>query len=403
MRCEMDGRGYLRLLGMTEEEREEVERGVAELCGAEHEQARTTGNRLREALAEGGIKWPLLASLSRWCYTEGARKSGVEGARRVSRAVFGGEILPRLATDEWRRDIETSAARGAMRAFLDDLERRGARSTGIADRAVEVGAVPVTDGGMPTGQGRLETAGSAGSHRRAECLGRGGVAQRGSRACLQRWMRERPVELADRILASSLSLSLAPAAGLEWKSPLPAEDYYEYRDDFLVPLGLEHHEAAVRRFWPARGPQWDGLGLLRLAEGKGVLLVEAKAYPREAVSDCEAHDPASLAQIDAAFRRVQSFMGVEPANWKEAAYQLANRLAFLYLLNEELQVPTWLAVIHFVNDRSHRPTSLAEWRRSFVAPFRTLGLRGDCALLDHVIPVFLEAVPSAGPSSYGDF
>ena len=58
----------------------------------------------------------------------------------------------------------------------------------------------------------------------------------------QRWVEEAPRELADRILLSSLALSLAGVSEVIWKSPLPAENYYEYRDDFLVPLRLEQHE-----------------------------------------------------------------------------------------------------------------------------------------------------------------
>jgi hypothetical protein len=197
--------------------------------------------------------------------------------------------------------------------------------------------------------------------------------------------------LADRIVASSLTLCLSQVLELRWKSPLASEDFYEYRDDFLAPLALEQHISAVRRFWPAGGPQWDALAALRFLEAQGVLLVEAKAHPGETASHCGAAHPASLAQIDSAFARVQSFMEVEPRDWKRGYYQLANRLAFLYLLNEELRIPTWLALVHFVDDDSHRSTSIAEWRRAFAEPFHSLGLRPDCPLLDRVIPVWLPA------------
>jgi hypothetical protein len=176
-----------------------------------------------------------------------------------------------------------------------------------------------------------------------------------------------------------------------WKSPLPAEDFYEYRDDFLIPLRLEQHQAAVRRFWPANGPQWDGLALLGLGERQGVLLVEAKAHPEESFSRCAAANPDSIAMIASALNRVRLAAEAEAENWTDGAYQLANRLAFLHFLNEELGVPAWLALLYFVNDTSNRPTSLGEWRRAVQAPFQLLGLKADCRLLARVCPVFVEA------------
>lgn len=48
---------------------------------------------------------------------------------------------------------------------------------------------------------------------------------------------------------------------IEWLSPLRTDDYAEYRDAaFLQKLGLAQHAAALKEFWPTRGPQWDGLG-----------------------------------------------------------------------------------------------------------------------------------------------
>lgn len=393
MKWEMNHRGDLRLVAATSAEREHADRGTREMCSARHEQAVTTGARLRQVLVDNWLPWDTLRSLSRWCYTEGAHKSGIVGAQRISRAFFDGRILPRLATDEWRRPINTQLARDTMRGFLEDLQHTSAECPSASPDA-PAAANSISAPGSPVSSteplARMETGSPAGWGRGR---GSGGPATHGSCLCLRRWIEVAPDEFAARTIASSVSLALSDLANLEWKSPLSAAGYYEYRDDFLKPLALERHAGEVRRFWPATGPQWDALALLHLRAGRGVLLVEAKAHPAESRSNCAARDPASIAQIDAALGKVQRFMGAEGADWKTGAYQLANRLAFLYLLNEELQIPTWLALVHFVEDRSHRPTSLSEWVRVAAEPFRTLGLRPDSPLLEKVILSFVPACP----------
>lgn len=158
---------------------------------------------------------------------------------------------------------------------------------------------------------------------------------------------------------------------IEWKSPLKVHDsgepYREYRDDFLLPLGLERHEGALRSFWPRNGPQWDGLGVARSDDIDGYVLVEAKAYPEEAETRSTGKAEASVDQIRAAFKATQDFMGVPRQDWSEGYYQLANRLAFLYFLNEQVGVSTWLVLVNFLDDRTHRPTDLSSWLAAYQA------------------------------------
>src|SRR5262249_17268942 len=68
---------------------------------------------------------------------------------------------------------------------------------------------------------------------------------------------------------------------INWLSPIQEDGYAEYYDEsFLERLALKDLSVALKCFWPAGGPRWDGLA--RTEQGK-VLLVEAKAYIEEAV------------------------------------------------------------------------------------------------------------------------
>jgi hypothetical protein len=211
-----------------------------------------------------------------------------------------------------------------------------------------------------------------------------GPAEKGSRFCLQNAIREGSEVLNDSILTSSPSLLLFNPS-IEWVSPLAAKGYLEHRDDILEILNMTDKEAALRTFWPKGGPQWDGLAALRGEGGApGLLLVEAKAHPGEMMSDCKA-SPESLSQIEKTLARVQSHMGVMSVDWTKKYYQLANRLAYLYFFNEIAKVPTWLALINFVDDRSYKQTSLSAWRSHYAEVFRWLGVSDRSPLLEKLI------------------
>jgi hypothetical protein len=189
------------------------------------------------------------------------------------------------------------------------------------------------------------------------------------------------------ILASAPSLTGMTA--FAWKSPLVEGNHYEYRDDFLDALGLRAHTAALREFWPAGGPQWDGLAAV-LGAREGVLLVEAKAHPAETASKCKA-GPESLQQIQRAFRMVQDAAGFPNSDWtRDEVYQLANRIAYLWFLNEKLGIPTWLALVLFVNDRSYRPTTRAQWEPHIAHLLGQLGTAGS-RIADRISVVYVDA------------
>ena len=83
--------------------------------------------------------------------------------------------------------------------------------------------------------------------------------ERGSLKWIQRAVNEGWPSLNGPILDR-----LGAQRTIAWRSPLVGDDFAEYRDsDFLELLGLGRLQATLAAFWPARGPQWDALGLRR--------------------------------------------------------------------------------------------------------------------------------------------
>jgi hypothetical protein len=134
-----------------------------------------------------------------------------------------------------------------------------------------------------------------------------GIAERGSQHWMQEYVNEQQQQFSQAILASCPSLLAAGSARIDWVSPLKKDNYKEYRDDFLDALGLFGAGELLREFWPKNGPQWDGLAWVRGKSGKrldGLLLVEAKGYPEEALSASKAEDPDSVSRIANSLARV---------------------------------------------------------------------------------------------------
>src|SRR3954464_2041498 len=101
-----------------------------------------------------------------------------------------------------------------------------------------------------------------------------GAAYAGSQLQTQLYVNGRRQELDTAIRAEFPELA---AASFEWRSPLAEENYAEYYGTtFLKRLDLGEHAAALKEFWPQRGPQWDALALVhRPGHARlGVLLVE---------------------------------------------------------------------------------------------------------------------------------
>jgi hypothetical protein len=188
------------------------------------------------------------------------------------------------------------------------------------------------------------------------------------------------VEKKPHLLLQSLRKSKAVkrAADVEWLSPLAADGYREYRDGAaLKKLGIESSlSQPLGKYWPARGPVWDGLGIS--SDGRPVL-VEAKAHIPETVSGPSRASKKSLRRIEAALAEARRHLAPRnKTDWNGLFYQYANRLAFQNFLRKMNGVDSSLVFLYFTNaDDVDGPTSEAEWKGAIRLTHATLGLGAD--------------------------
>jgi hypothetical protein len=102
-------------------------------------------------------------------------------------------------------------------------------------------------------------------------------------------------------LNAEISKVIGKQMKIDWKSPLKADKYAEYRDgDFLKKLGiLNKIKYPLIDFWPDYGPQWDALGVNKISKADDeIILIEAKANIPEMVSSgTGAKNPQSINKI----------------------------------------------------------------------------------------------------------
>lgn len=84
------------------------------------------------------------------------------------------------------------------------------------------------------------------------------VGSRGSLKWIQRLVNGNPSLLTDAIRTATAG----PAGwNVDWRSPLRDDEWAEYRDEgMLLRLDPPQLTESLSAFWPACGPQWDGLG-----------------------------------------------------------------------------------------------------------------------------------------------
>lgn len=197
-------------------------------------------------------------------------------------------------------------------------------------------------------------------------------AQAGS----QRWLQI-AVERHPQLLTEALRQcgALSRDVDITWRSPLRDDGFREYRDAQALRMAgisaLPHR--ALKDFWPARGPVWDGIGVC--SDGRPVF-VEAKAHIPEAASPACRASPTSLERIRHSLSEARrAYAPKASADWSGAFYQYANRLAYQFLLNQLNAIPSALVFLYFVNDTQMQgPTSQAEWRGAVRLIHAALGL-----------------------------
>jgi hypothetical protein len=198
------------------------------------------------------------------------------------------------------------------------------------------------------------------------------------------------INRAPKLLLEALPPALQKRGPINWRSPLEADDRAEYRDGaFLDLVGASDLKQELSRFWPAKGPQWDALGISQKGD---IVLVEAKAHVGEICSPpCNA-SPQSFRKIAAALKETAQEIGAVPrAPWDSAFYQYANRLAHLHFLRKHGK-PAWLVLIYFVGDKEmDGPDSAEAWGAALTVMRYVMGLPTRHPLGRHVAEAFVDA------------
>ncbi len=151
-----------------------------------------------------------------------------------------------------------------------------------------------------------------------------------------------------------------------------------------------------KNFWPQRGNthNWDGV----IKINNRYVLVEAKAHIGELKSKCGATSEKSLGEINNAFEKTIKKYGSSSTveSWKNKYYQLANRLAFIYFMNEELKpdFDALLLNIYFINgyenlNQNKSVESKEAWEKAVKTEYDWLGLN-DSKALSYVHSVYID-------------
>ena len=189
-----------------------------------------------------------------------------------------------------------------------------------------------------------------------------------------------------------VSQSCIAADNICWLSPLQGENYREYfGSSFVSLLDINLDKYPLAAFWPSRGAQWDALG--KTTDGQ-VLLLEAKSY----IGEESGRNRRSKAKgdgrnkIECACGKVKKFLQAKTcSDWLGDHYQFANRLAHLYLLRKLNDIPAFLVMLYFLNDRQMgAPSSVTGWQIAIEREERALGIPKTHQLSKYVIPVFLD-------------
>lgn len=214
-------------------------------------------------------------------------------------------------------------------------------------------------------------------------------ASKGSQKWLQVAVNRRQQELLEALQSSG---AIGSQISVTWRSPLEAEDFQEYRDwKALEKAGIARSslKKSLEKFWPARGPVWDAIGI---TSEEQPIFVEAKAHIPEAASPATKALGDSKELIKKSLGDARKFYCPKAtASWDSLFYQYANRLAHHYFLTQLNGVQSSLVFLYFVNASDMLgPMSEAEWRGAVRLIHAVLGLPAD--LREHkIFDAFLDA------------
>jgi hypothetical protein len=211
-------------------------------------------------------------------------------------------------------------------------------------------------------------------------------ATKGSQMWLQFGVNQKPEILNEAIRTGA---GLARGTTIEWLSPLECDNYVEYRDQaFIDKLNLKLIQRPLSKFWPARGPVWDGLA--RTSTGE-VLLLEAKAHIPEMVSPASKASALSLEFIERALAETRKELAPRTTiSWSGTFYQYTNRLAHLHLLRSLNIEKAHLVFLYFIGAADvGGPTCREEWEGAIRVTEAYLGLSRH-KLSSYVHHIFID-------------
>ena len=102
-------------------------------------------------------------------------------------------------------------------------------------------------------------------------------------------------------------------------------------------------------------------------------------------------------KIREAFSETQTNLGITgKQDWTRKYYQLANRIAVLYFLNEIAKIPSFLITIFFINDRNRSknpcPKSDRNWFPAINEEYEYLGISHNKWIERHIKKVFIDVL-----------
>lgn len=214
-------------------------------------------------------------------------------------------------------------------------------------------------------------------------------SEKGSKRMLQLLLTEHMEDLNKELKKLKLVTSnLVPVSPSIDKNGV----FHEHQLNKTILRKLKIDPDALKDFWPARQPQWDGI----LVNKNGsedfdtVYLIEAKSHLNESIGGKKFIDGDNSVKKDNYIKKrdsieefVKSTLKIDfkEKKWMETYYQIANRLAFHHKLKELLPKKTVkLIFLNFINDLTWGKQAVKtekDWGTKYEKIFAEMGLDID--------------------------
>lgn len=192
--------------------------------------------------------------------------------------------------------------------------------------------------------------------------------------------KHKKVILSNLIISSS-ELLLNEPVHIEWMKDAPVKGIQK-SETLLAQLGLD--KIQLKGYWPLPAVNFDAMGVIHQENEKAVIMVDA-CFSSDKFIGIE-YSPYNIPERAEFYANVQKSMGCRPSDWTGS--ELGLRFAYLYLLNEVLNVPSWYALINFQSPLIKPSMNLISWNEYYHKEFQALGIHKGCRLLEKLIMVY---------------